>query len=69
METFWIHKAIAERTNYEKDIQKNGVLYDYKMINNASISEKEKQELIATIEDYERGRNNNIYMIMGRGRR
>ena len=65
-ESFWVDKAIEERENYDKDVQKNGVLYDYKMINNASISEKEKKELIAAIDDYEKSRVKNIHFINGR---
>lgn len=65
-ESFWVDKAIEERENYDKNVQKNGVLYDYKMINSASISEKEKRELIAAIEDYENSRAKNIHLINGR---
>lgn len=65
-EAFWVDKAIEERETYDKNVQKNGVLYDYEMINNASISEKEKSTLIAAIEDYENSRVKNIHFINGR---
>lgn len=65
-ESFWVEKAIEEVEYYDKEVQKSGVLYDYKMINNASISEKEKRELIAAIEDYEKSRTKNIDIINGK---
>ena len=65
--SFWNKKALEIMELIEKAYRDNGIDDDIEMIQNSSITEDEKKELINHIKEYEKKRKQNFCIRQGRG--